>query len=462
MSTHTKKTVKTTNKKPAAKAPAKKPVAKTTVKATPKVPAKKPTPKPAMPVEAKHQAAVPVKDKKDDVKTIAIYDKRHDGYVAGFRAYEDLLTDVKDMEANSRWLPGMQSKDIKVFPLEAPMFAASVADKYGMDPEMCELTATEGSKLYLTLPDGTTKLLDSCGVATLYGRACLFGSALGRMIPANLADALNLALEVAQGDALVLERYGKVAALHSDAAGGYCVMPISALLNVVTRNVTARCGKMDFISGSNSHSYTTAIWALPEVQEKLMLKYREALLKANIRPHMDISAAMPVVRFNTSDTATSSATVRPMFMLGKSFVQLVDDISVAHTRRVSANSKDGVSLFEQKLDEELYARMFEAVENLTALTEIEIQHPTNVIVGICNKFRIAKKYGNSALEQTWVTELNGESVSAHDVFLLLNQAISEAKDSTVVFDLGEKLCALANPKFDWAAYDVGGTVAWAN
>lgn len=388
-----------------------------------------------------------------------------DYYEMSTTDYAELEKSVRDMDEHSRWHPGIMSKCVRVNPIEAPMFAADIAPKKGFDPEMAEYTSKFGSQLYLDMPDGTSRLLDACGYKSLLGRACIEGSALGRMNPSNLSSVLNMALEVAMGDALVLERYGKVAALHSDANGGYCVMPISSLLSITQREVSRRCGKLNFLMGSNSHSYTTATWELPEVRDKLTEAYEMALLKAGHKSFYPISEMSPCVRLSTSDTANSAATLRPLFLVkrggAKFFVQFTGDISVKHARKVS-DGKDGLALFEEKASNELYSLLFNAAENAGRMAEIEVYNPVNTIVGICNKLRLPKKYGNAACEQAEIFMVNATCITAHDIYLMLNEAISEAGSPTSVMNLGETLAVLMNPDFDWSAYDVGGEVAWSN
>lgn len=385
-----------------------------------------------------------------------------DDFETEHSTYEELLKTVQEMEDNSRWTPGLQSKGIVVHPIEAPMFAQDIASSTGMDPEMCNWTAINGSKLYLTLPNGKTMLLDRCGLNSLLNRACLAGSALGRMTPVNLAECINLGLEVARGESLVLERYGKVAATHSDAGDGYCVMPISSLLAITVREVTKRCGKMKFLHGMNSHSYTTALWELPEVQEKLAQRYKEAILKSGLKCHYDVDRMMPTVRLNTSDTATTSATIRPMFRMGSSrtYIQMAEDIAVRHDKR--ASGAEGLSLFEERVSNELYTRLNSLVDAAEQMAATAIYNPLNVVVGICNKFRIPKKYGGEAYETVQQFMVNDPILSAHDIFIALNEAISKAENPTTAMLMGEKLCALADPKFRWDSIDVPGVVAWAN
>lgn len=460
MSTNTKTKKPATKKTPAKKAPVKKTTAKKPI--AKKAPAKKPvTPAPvAKPAAVTEKPVAPETTKAPETVVVARPTQASpwmDEYEKEYTDYAELMADVKDMEAHSRWYPAVQSKNIRVNPLEAPLFARTVAQATGMDEEQAEYTATYGSKLYLTMPDGSTKRLDRCGFDSLTGRACLFGSALGRMNPDTLSQVLNMALDVAKGEALVLERYGAIAALHSDGSDGYCVMPIPTVMDITTREVTKRCGKMTFKRGGNSHSYTYALWHLPEVQEKLALKYQEAMLTSGRQFHYDANKLMPAVRLSTSDTAVSSVILRPMFWTGHAYVQFAESISVKHTRRVSA--KDGLSLYEEKVSDELYTRLNDMVEAAAAMLKIDVYNPTNAVIGICNKFRIPKKWGNKALENIDVWMVNATSLTAHDIYMALNEAIAEAGDP---IELGDKLCALANPKFDWAAIDVGGTVAWAN
>lgn len=370
--------------------------------------------------------------------------------------YDELLQDVKAMEANSTWIPGVMSKDIKVEAIFGPLVAQEIATKEKMDPELVYDTADTGTRLYAKLPDGTAKCIRDSGRATLFERACIFGSALGRETPEDLATILNLTLKVAKGPVLLLDRYGKVSAFHSDAASGYRIMPISKLLAITMAELEDRFGEPVYVSGYNSHSYTTAVWALPDVKDDLIFKYETAT--ANLRNPPDISGMMPAIRLSASDTASSAAILQPLFRTRHgSYICLSDAIRVKHSR---ATGMDGVELFEKRIHEELFTRFVDAVEGIARLSTIYLMHPTNVIVGLCNKMRIPKKCGDIAREQAENIMVSSPSMSAYEVFLLLGDAIGEVMHGTNADVMQDKLYMVMNPSFDWSVYDVGGVVAW--
>lgn len=383
-------------------------------------------------------------------------EKYSDFYETIHNTYDELLVDVKDMEAHSTWVPGIMSKEITVNAISGPLFAQEVVDKTGMDYDLVYDTADTGTKLYATLPDGTSKCIRDSGRATLFERACIFGSALGRETPEDLATILNLTLKVAKGPALLLDRWGKISAFHSDAAGGYRIMPISQLLGITLNELRDRFGEPMYIRGSNSHSFTAATWTLPDIKDELIYQYEDAV--RTIRNAPDISRMMPAVRFSASDTATSSAILQPLFQTGRNnYIQLCDAIRVKHSR---TSGMDGVELYEKKLKEELFTRFTDAIEGIKRLSEIYLFHPENVVVGLCNKLRISKKCGDTAREQAEMAMVGNASLTAYDVFLMLGDAIGEGMSSAAAIAMQEKLYSVMNPAFDWCAMDVGGIVAW--
>lgn len=394
-------------------------------------------------------------------------DKRMDDYEVSFIGGSDrdkLFTEVSTMEANSTWIPSVLTKEIRVHPIPSGIHAAEITNKTGMDIDLVSDTAMDGTNLYATLPNGKTECIRTSAKNTLLDRACLNGTALRRECPEDLAATLNMALKVAIGSSLVLERYGKISAFHSDAGGGYRIMPISELLKITEREMNNRFGTPEFMQGYHSHSYTQALWQLPDVQGELSFKYEQALL-SSVSTQFDVGNLMPVVRFSSSDTATSSAIVQPMFrMNSQHYLRFCDPISIKHTR--SANGEiDGVELFEENVKNMLFTWFEDSIEAATRLSKIEIWHPENVVVGVCNKLRIAKKYGEIAREQVENFMLNANCLSAHDIFLSLSEAIGKAPEkgakNRLVLDMEEKLYSVVNDNFDWTALDVGGLVAWA-
>lgn len=393
-------------------------------------------------------------------------DKRFDDYEEIFSTEDELLRAVQDMEANSEWLPGIPRTSLKVLPLDAPMFVQEAVDKYGVDRDIAMDTVDDtrmGTHLMVQYQDKCWCLRDT-GRATLYTSAGQLGPANANMVKAgafaDLAQSMNIGLKYAKGNALLLVRYGKLSALHSGAADGYAVMPISELLAATKRMLNRRFGMPKFVSGFNSHSYTYANWELPEVQNTLVEKYQRALSKAVSRNHS--SNWMPMVRFSSSDTASSSATLIPKlrpygggyaFNFGKS-------IRVEHTIKTSG-VEFGLDKFTTEA-EGLYALFEDGVKMMEEMSQKEIANPVNCLVGICAQLKIPRKYADPAREEVETFAISTPRMSALDIYLSLAQVPAYADNAgasqTKVLELEETVAKILN--MDMKDFDVGGTVAW--
>lgn len=234
----------------------------------------------------------------------------------------ELLQEVQEMEQNSRWLPGVPSKKIHVLPLEpieVPIVVQKIADdpmltrKVSLDAAMEAADPAVGSH-FITTNEPNAWVLRDTAISSLHNTAKLFGSAFSRMTPYCSAEVLNNGLRAAPDKSLtlLLERYGRIAALHSDNGGGYRVMPISELLSATTRKLNDRFGTVEFLGGENSHSATACMWALPDKQDEMLTIYEDALDAHGITSVHSMNM-MPVVKFFSSDTGNSCATAVPYF-----------------------------------------------------------------------------------------------------------------------------------------------------
>jgi hypothetical protein len=393
-------------------------------------------------------------------------EKRFDDYVFYTADESEFLTEISEMEKNSVWMPGIPRTALTVLPLDAPMFIQEAVDKYNIDPDLARDTvddASAGTHLMVQY-QGQTWCLRDTGRMTLYTSAGQIGPANGNMVKAeaysDLAKSMNLGLKYAKGNALLLIRYGKLSALHSGASDGYCVMPISELLAATKNALNKRFGVPQFKEGFNSHSYTSAIWELPDVQSELVNKYQQALSTAVSRNHS--ANWMPMVRFSTSDTATSSAVLMPKlkpssggyaFCIGKG-------IRVEHMMKTSG-AVYGLEKFQQEA-ENLYALFEDGAELMKKLGEVEIANPVNCLVGICIALKIPRKYADPAREEVDTFTISTPRMSALDIYLSLAQIPQYAKDNgaseTKILELEETVAKILN--MDFTDYDVGGVVSW--
>ena len=382
-----------------------------------------------------------------------------------FDTMDELKASVEAMEDNSRWIPSVISKEIALSAIEGPIVVPSLSEEILVHPDILLDTVTNGTMLYATVGNKSWAVRSSAK-SSLFTRAGINGAALGRLAPADLAEVLNLCLNVSKGSAILLERYGKVSAFHSDASDGYLAMPISELLRITEKEVADRFGPPSFIKGTNSATYTTAHWALPEVEEELNLKYQMALMK-KVGPKTDIEMEMtPYLFFGSSDTAMSSASCQPMFRKKGTnvYVHLADGIQVKHLR-ASGKKKDGLELYEEEVSQNLFTKFNDSIEQVERLGQVEIYNGANVVVGICNAERIPRKYGDVARETIERWSIGESCVSAYDVFMAFSEMLGECENlgasETTKSVLEEKVYKTMNPKYDWKRLDVGGVVAWA-
>lgn len=385
----------------------------------------------------------------------------YDAYEFYTKNESDLIEEVRLMEENSRWTAGITSKHLTLEAVDGPIFAKQVSEDNNLDYETVYDTVSEGTQLLLSV-GGRLRCVRDTARASLYETAKLNGSALGRMRVSSLAETLNNGLFVARGSTLMLERFGKVSALHSDAAGGYRIMPISELLSITQGELSRKYGVPVFKYGYNQHDYTYAVWELPDVQGDMIDKYQQALDNAVSYNHA--ISFMPAVRFSSSDTASSSAMLVPMFKLPSGvYFRLGEGVQVKHKRSVRAGVKDGVELFEERAGE-LFAMFNETAEIVKKMGETEIWNASNCLVGICNRLRIPKKYADLAREEVERFTLNSPCVSMHDIYLSLCECVGYAKTSgasqSVIFALEENIAKVLT--LDWTEFDIGGIVAWGN
>ena len=387
-----------------------------------------------------------------------------DNYAVTFAPHQEqrFLDEIRRMEEASEWIGGIPVRELVLTPVDGPLAAAVEAGKYGLAYDLVRDTG-EASGLILHQEWNGAMLRHWCvrGTArsTLYGSAKLEGSALGAMSPGRLAQTINNGLAVQKGEALLLIRAGKVSAIHSGAASGYCIMPISRLVSGARRVLAEELGGMEFLSGRNQHDCSACVWTFPEAQDGIVHAYQNAL--RNSLPSQFSSNILPAVRFYAGDTARSSAKLLPVFLThdGRE-IRLAGGVRVRHERSAQ-EKKDGVALFEEEAGR-IFAVFQEGIADLERLANLEILHPENCVVSLCRKFGISQKWGETAREETAILCRQSHCISAHDIYLSLGRIPSDAKkrgaSAATVYFLREAVAKTA--KADWFEHDVGGTVSW--
>lgn len=390
--------------------------------------------------------------------------KWEEAYELQTRDFNALMMEVDDMVAHTSWHHDLDSKALKLMAIEDPMSVQTISTACKLDYDQTYANFQDGSKLIVEYDSEQFANISNLAKGTLCETAKLSGSSLGRMTGEKLSQTLNNGLEVAKGKTLLLLRYGSAMAFHSD--GSYAIMPMNDLLNITVDNLKMKFGDVQFQSASHANAYTSAIFTLPDARERIMKLYSRALSDAVSNKHpIDF---MPAARFSSSDTAHAAAVLKPMFFMkdGTAF-SMGDGIAVKHENK-ARRSRNGVDAYREDTLE-LYAKFEETIENVKRLAQIEIEHPVNCYVGICNWLNrsqqmLPRKYADDGLEKVEYYEFNSPVISAHDLYLALVSCIHEAKEANAsrgtLFFIEEAIAKVVSPSFDWKRFDVGGVVAW--
>ena len=393
-----------------------------------------------------------------------------DNYERTFGFGEDelkaLIETVDQKEKNSVWHrgeEGITASQCSLMALDPMQVMADGIEKlYRLEHDLLEETMSSGGTHLLFIVKGFASLLRSCAIQSVSQACKLWGSALGKMAPYMYAEVVNDAFSVGSGKLLLLERYGMLTAIHSDAEGGYEIMPISALLKTTLDALRSpQFKEVEMLKGYDSHEYTSATFILTGIQQEVLNRYQN-ILDAIGSKHKAYEFT-PAVRFRTSDTSAACATLEPVFLTanGAEF-KFCEGVEVKHRRIPGAPGKP-MDDFRAGANN-MFAKFEEAYTNMEALAQRQVYHPKNFVISACKKLRIPKKYGQAALEEAEYAAEGVAYVNGHDMYLVMTKVVEAAIQGTApartILDLDEKVSKV--PTLDWSEHDVGGTVAWAD
>lgn len=370
------------------------------------------------------------------------------------------LAEIEEMELETFWLAGVESRKLCLLPIPSLIEVADISQKYGLDQEQTYASAEDGTKLILNYGK-KYYIVSSLARPTLYETAKLCGSALGRMPPTMLAETLNNGLKVARGKTLMLIRYGKVMAFHSD--GTYCVMPISSLVES-TKNGLREFGAVEFISGCHSNQYTTALWSLPDAQGELISKYQYILDgTVSCQPALDF---MPVCRFSVSDTAHCAAILKPMFQKPNGVcVSFHPGISLKHERKTNSELY-GIDLYEEEVTT-IFSKFYESLDVIQKMASTEIHNPLNCVMGLFNWLNrgqtvIPRKYTDAVRMNIENAIISSPIMSMHDIYLFMMDVIGIAESEGISMStlrmMDDALSKVLTA--NWSKFDVEETASW--
>ncbi len=288
----------------------------------------------------------------------------------------------------------------------------------------------------------------------LLDRAKISGSALAKLNRKDLADVLNVCLQLHQKQqALVLVRGEKVSAVHSGDEKDYSILPIDELLETLQGNLDERFEGNEFESGYSSYSLTSAFWKLPKQKKELLGKYAKhlkAIGKACLAHKL-----VPGIQFTTSDTGIASAKVSAL-LLGASN----EPIHIGSCIAVDHRHKKTVENFSEAL-ELLFAQFGDNIKKLEKLLDVTLLYPVNAMTRVCKELVMPKKEAVEAIAM-FESVYGDKPATAHDVFMSMQEIpyllkLNNASEGKILA-VQENMARALN--LNWADFDLPKAVVF--
>lgn len=376
-----------------------------------------------------------------------------DSFTTNFGSFPMMLGYHQELTKNSEWVQ-CPITELSVEPLDRASEGVWNIDLFADGTSALAVEDTVANLGLALRVNGGLRPVRETAYKGLLDRAKISGSALAKLNRKDLADVLNVCLQLHQKQqALVLVRGEKVSAVHSGDEKDYSILPIDELLETLQGNLDERFEGNEFESGYSSYSLTSAFWKLPKQKKELLGKYAKhlkAIGKACLAHKL-----VPGIQFTTSDTGIASAKVSAL-LLGVSN----EPIHIGSCIAVDHRHKKTVENFSEALDL-LFAQFGDNIKKLEKLLDVTLLYPVNAMTRVCKELVMPKKEAVEAIAM-FESVYGDKPATAHDVFmsmqeipylLKLNNA-SEGKILTVQENMARAL------NLNWADFDLPKAVVF--
>lgn len=376
-----------------------------------------------------------------------------DSFTTNFGSFPMMLGYHQELTKNSEWVQ-CPVTELSVEPLDRASDGFWNIDLFADGTSTLAVEDTVANLGLALRVNGGLRPVRETAYKGLLDRAKISGSALAKLDRKDLADVLNVCLQLHQKQqALVLVRGEKVSAVHSGDEKDYSILPIDELLETLQDNLDERFEGNEFESGYSSYSLTSAFWKLPKQKKELLGKYAKhlkAIGKACLAHKL-----VPGVQFTTSDTGIASAKVSAL-LLGMSN----EPIHIGSCIAVDHRHKKTVENFSEALDL-LFAQFGDNIKKLEKLLDVTLLYPVNAMTRVCKELVMPKKEAVEAIAM-FESVYGDKPATAHDVFmsmqeipylLKLNNA-SEGKILTVQENMARAL------NLNWGDFDLPKAVVF--
>ena len=376
-----------------------------------------------------------------------------DSFTTNFGSFPMMLGYHQELTKNSEWVQ-CPVTELSVEPLDRASEGIWNIDLFADGTSALAVEDTVANLGLALRVNGGLRPVRETAYKGLLDRAKISGSALAKLNRKDLADVLNVCLQLHQKQqALVLVRGEKVSAVHSGDEKDYSILPIDELLETLQGNLDERFEGNKFESGYSSYSLTSAFWKLPNQKKELLGKYAKHLKE--IGKACLAHKLVPGIQFTTSDTGIASAKVSAL-LLGVSN----EPIHIGSCIAVDHRHKKTVENFSEALDL-LFAQFGDNIKKLEKLLDVTLLYPVNAMTRVCKELVMPKKEAVEAIAM-FESVYGDKPATAHDVFmsmqeipylLKLNNA-SEGKILTVQENMARAL------NLNWADFDLPKAVVF--
>lgn len=248
--------------------------------------------------------------------------------------------------------------------------------------------------------------------------------------------------------ALMQFAFGKARTFHIADRGdkSYSVMRQHELLSALVEFLDKEYPGNVFKYGYYNHSYTSAMWLLPEQREELLDAYSKACKAHGIVPYK----FTPAIIWETSDAGDKAVTIRACLISGNYRVDIGSPVKVEH---VAGNT---VSTFRNALDR-IFVQFKDMVGSIPRIMDIEIEHPVGCLKAIGEQVGISPRFMDSAIEFFNMVYDDAEKVSAYDIFFTIQETLLDMQKENVAQRTIEKVRENAtrclSKSFSWKEVD---------
>ena len=376
-----------------------------------------------------------------------------DSFTTNFGSFPMMLGYHQELTKNSEWVQ-CPVTELSVEPLDRASDGFWNIDLFADGTSALAVEDTVANLGLALRVNGGLRPVRETAYKGLLDRAKISGSALAKLDRKDLADVLNVCLQLHQKQqALVLVRGEKVSAVHSGDEKDYSILPIDELLETLQGNLDERFEGNQFESGYSSYSLTSAFWKLPNQKKELLGKYAKhlkAIGKACLAHKL-----VPGIQFTTSDTGVASAKVSAL-LLGVSN----EPIHIGSCIAVDHRHKKTVENFSEALDL-LFAQFGDNIKKLEKLLDVTLLYPVNAMTRVCKELVMPKKEAVEAIAM-FESVYGDKPATAHDVFMSMQEIpyllkLNNASEGKILM-VQENMARALN--LNWADFDLPKAVVF--